>query len=304
MDSSISVQFMKTLLLAACLIGLGASFSPAAESLSQRYSPYGDLILTQMVTAPFPHPARAEGHRYQDKFFPAEKHYHDSSVALFVPKGFKAGEAIDVVVHFHGWNGRLENVLAHYKLVEQFVASGKNAILIIPQGPLEASDSFGGKLEDADGFKRFMAEAMGILKRRGLVTGDHVGSIILSGHSGGYHVMASILAQGGLTERVKEVYLFDALYGQTEKFTNWFKTTNGKLIDLYTANGGTKVETEKLVSDLKRNQVKLWSGEESEGTDLSKSRLIFIYTSLEHDDVVEKHQHFREFLKASCLGER
>jgi len=40
-----------------------------------------------------------------------------------------------------------------------------------------------------------------------------VGSIILSGNSGAYHAISFILMWGGMTASVREVYLFDALYG-------------------------------------------------------------------------------------------
>src|SRR5438105_3229266 len=56
------------------LIG-GASLANCAESvhgdnLQPLYAEQGELILTQMVSAPFPHPKRAEGHKYKDQFFP------------------------------------------------------------------------------------------------------------------------------------------------------------------------------------------------------------------------------------------
>jgi hypothetical protein len=38
--------------------------------------------------------------------------------------------------------------------------------------------------------------------------------------------------------------------------------------------------------------------------DLQKHRLIFLYTDLEHNDVVNAHKNFREYLKASGLPER
>ena len=48
---------------------------------------------------------------------------------MFIPKNFRAADKIDFVVHFHGWNHTVAGTLPEYKLIEQFVASGKNAIL-------------------------------------------------------------------------------------------------------------------------------------------------------------------------------
>ena len=138
---------------------LSAAQLPGAD-LAEQYAPLGQLIITNLASAPFPHPLRAQGHQYKDKFFSAAGHYEDSHVALFVPKDFRAGGAVDLVVHFHGWGNNLTNALGKYQLISQFAASRRNAILIVPQGPLDASDSFGGKLEDAGGFKRFITEAL------------------------------------------------------------------------------------------------------------------------------------------------
>src|ERR1700761_4727904 len=159
-----------------------------------------ELILTNFASASFPHPLRAEGHKHNDDFFSAAEHYQDSTVALFVPSGFQPSSKIDFVVHFHGWNNNVTNVLQKYALLDQFTASGRNAILIVPQGPRNADDSFGGKLEDAGGFARFMNEAMQTLRNRGVVTDSEIGEIVLSGHSGGYQVISSIIACGGMTD--------------------------------------------------------------------------------------------------------
>src|SRR4051794_39964716 len=135
-----------------------------AQELAQRYASDGELLISPFVSAPFPHPKRADGHKYKDQFLSAKEHYSDSTVAIFIPKAFRETGQVDFVVHFHGWKNNVAGVLSRYKLVEQLVESRRNAVLIIPQGPLNASDSFDGKLEDPDGFKRFMAEVMETLR--------------------------------------------------------------------------------------------------------------------------------------------
>jgi len=290
-----SLLLFLTVILAPCL---------QAQNLSADYRPYGQLIITQLVSAPFPHPARAKGHTHNQEFFPADKHYQDNSVAIFIPKNFRNTSAIDLVVHFHGWRHHLGNVLPEYQLIEQFVASGRNAILIVPQGPYDAPDSFGGKLEDADGFKRFIEEVLNHLPKEKFSKPPPLGRIILSGHSGGYQVIASILARGGLTEHVREVWLFDALYSQTDKFAAWFQNRERRFIDIYTENGGTKSETEKLMAKLKANGTPFFSALEAKVTDpdLSSNRLLFIFSALPHDEVMQKHKTFAQLLKTSCLA--
>jgi len=316
---------MKKFLLLLFLCASGSSF---AESLVEHYSSSGQLIITQFVSAPFPHPKRAEGHTYHGEMFSAKDHYSDSSVAIFIPKGLRETGKLDFVVHFHGWRHHIGNVLPHYQPIEQLLESKRNAVLIIPQGPYDAPDSFGGKLEDAGGFERFMAEAVATLRQSSALqnTNFAVGNIILSGHSGGYQAISSILDRGGLTDHVAEVWLFDALYAQTDKFQAWFDKAHGRFIDLYTEHGGTKEETEKLMASLKQRGTSILEGKEGravaaalpqlqsgttifegkegqvKAADLQSNRLIFLFSELPHDDVVDKHRTFREFLETSCLG--
>ncbi len=294
---------MKGLLL---LLLVTATTARAADSLEQTYARYGQLTLTQFVTAPYPHPSRAEGHKYKDKFFPADAHYQDSTVAIFIPKGFRVTPRVDVVVHFHGWGNSVEGTLRQFKLIEQFVESGRNAVLVVPEGPKNASDSAGGKLEDPDGFKRFADELTVALRQQaGFARKDlTLGRIILSGHSGGYKVISSILDRGGLPDKVSEVWLFDALYAETEKYLAWWDQQHGRLLNIYTENGGTKDDTEAMMALLMQRGTPFLAKKDTEVTsaELKSGKLVFLYTDLGHNDVLEKRKTFCQFLKTSGLG--
>jgi hypothetical protein len=296
-------EFMKTLLL--LLIGC-AAFPARGENLPQRYADYGELIVTQLASAPFPHPKRTEGHTYQGQLYAAKEHYSDSTVAIFIPKGFRETGQVDFVVHFHGWKNNVEGVLRQYRLIEQLNASGRNAVLVVPQGPLNTPDSFGGKLEDTGGFKRFMADVVETLRQKSALKKRDfgVGQIVLAGHSGGYEVISAILDCGGLTQHAREVWLFDALYAQTDKFLAWINRRQGRFLDIYTAHGGTKTDTEQLMATLKQHGTPFFAGKEGEATpaDLQSNKLVFLYTDLPHNDVVSKRQEFCEYLRTSCLG--
>jgi hypothetical protein len=298
------LAFMKATLAALLLATAGAG---ATETLEQTYAAYGQLFVQPFASAPFPHPQRAEGHRYRDGFFSASEHYSDSTVALFIPKGFRETAMLDFVVHFHGWNNSVAGTLRTFKLIEQFVAGGKSAILIVPEGPRHAPDSFGGKLEDPDGFKRFMAEAMTTLRERAGFKHKEVGvgNIVLSGHSGGYRVIAAILDRGGLPSNLKEVWLFDALYAETDKFLTWWERGNGRFVILYTDGGGTKKLTETMMASLKQRELPFWQGRDSSITDeeLRTSRLIFLHTDLGHNEVLERRKTFGRLLSTSGLTE-
>jgi len=295
---------MKRLCLPFLLAALAAR---AADSLEQNYAPYGQLISTQFVTAPFPHPARAEGHTYKEKLYPAKAHYSDSTVAIFIPKGFRETGQIDFVVHFHGWNNTVAGTLRTYKLIEQLIESGKNVVLVVPEGPHNAPDSFGGKLEDPDGFKRFMEEVIATLRQKAVLKkkDSAIGGIVLSGHSGGYRVMAAILERGGLSASVKEVWLFDALYAEADKFLAWWDKERGRLINIYTDNGGTKDDSEAMMELLKKRGTIFLAVEETKvtGEELKTHKLVFLHTDLAHNDVVEKRKEFQLFLKTSSLAD-
>jgi hypothetical protein len=294
---------MKTPLL--LLIGC-AALPARGENLPQRYADFGELIVTHLASAPFPHPKRAEGHTYQGQLYAAKEHYGDNTVAIFIPKGFRETGQVDFVVHFHGWKNNVEGVLRQYRLIEQLNESGRNAVLVVPQGPLNAPDSFGGKLEDAGGFQRFMTDVVETLRQQsGLKKKDFaLGQIVLTGHSGGYEVISAIVDCGGLTERVREVWLFDALYAQADKFLAWIDRHQGRFLDIYTEHGGTKAETEQLMAKLKQRGTPCFAGREGEAkpADLQSNKLVFLYTDLPHDDVVSKRQEFCEYLKTSCLS--
>jgi hypothetical protein len=277
-----------------------------AQEPAQPFSEYGELLKTQLSSAPFPHPLRDSGHTYRNQFYSTEKHYHDSSVALFIPKGFRTTDAVDFVVHMHGWWNNIDTALKSYLLPEQLAESGKNAVLVVPEGPRNAPDSFGGKLEDPGGFKKFIEDAADYLFRAGKTTTRKVGNVILSGHSGGYHPISYALMQGGVPDKIREVYLFDALYGQTEEFAHWIDHSHGKMVVIYTDSGGTKDETERLMGDLRAWKIPFFAGDERSvsARDLSKHRLVFLHTDLGHDKVVYYRMELRDYLRASCLSNR
>ncbi len=291
------MRWLLALLLSFPLLASG-------DELAERYNSLGEFILLQVPSAPFPHPLRADGHKYRDQHFAAADHYSDDTVAVFLPKGMPRDGAIDCIVHFHGWHNNVTNVLSRYELIEQLGESGRGAMLIIPQGPRNAPDSFGGKLEDPGGFAKFLDEVVVALRKTNRLGSNQLGKIILSGHSGGYQVISSILAQE--SERIREVWLFDGLYARSEKFSGWFQSRPDiRFVNIYTANGGTKAMTESLLKTLQETKTPLHTTNElSVGYDeLRTNRLLFLFTDLPHDDVVEKRRTFRLLAQSSSLRE-
>lgn len=275
-----------------------------SQPITERYKHLGQIFLPQFSSAPFPHSKRREGHTYKNQAFSYEEHYTDSSVLIFVPKGFRPTQCTNIVVYFHGWYNNIDSACVQFKLIEQFSESNKNAIFVFPEGPKNSPDSFGGKMEDKDGLKKLLDDVVKYLKKNRVVKTTKIGNIILAGHSGAYRAIAYSVDQGGLTKNISDVILFDALYAGTEKFLNWIQNFNGKFINIYTDQGGTKDECGNLMKELDSLGFSYLKKEENEleVNDLVNSRLIFIHTDLSHNEVITVRKQFRDYLKTSKIS--
>lgn len=200
-------------MLAALLLCVVAFAFPAGE---------WRVAVIQLPSAPYPHESRRAGYTSSDKtFFPADKHYNDSSIGIVLPDNFEPGETTNFIVHFHGHRNNVANVLKQFALQEQLNRSGVNAVLVIPQGPLDVPDSGFGKLEDAGGLENLLRDVATSLKDAGKIKTDKIGSVILTAHSGGYKATAACVKHGGLADQITDVLLFDATYGGLEQFANF-----------------------------------------------------------------------------------
>ena len=168
------------------------ALSPAplvAQPLAERYAALGTTIVTTSDHTMFPHPKRANGYVYEGTTYPAEPHYSDRTVVIFVPKGFRPGETTDLVFYFHGWKNDVDRTLATFRIAGQVAASGVNAVLVLAEGPKDAPDSFGGKLEEAGVFSGLVGDVLATLKERGVIEKPRPGAIVLAGHSGAFRVI-------------------------------------------------------------------------------------------------------------------
>ena len=148
---------LSRILIATGLIAVVEAAGPSTKPSSKpawQHTANGDLILRPFEHAPYPHKSRENGFTYDSKKFPRDPNYVDSTVGIVIPPGYKPGDTVDYVVHFHGWGNHVSKVISQYKLMPQLVAADLNAILIVPQGPKDASDSGGGKLELDEGASR------------------------------------------------------------------------------------------------------------------------------------------------------
>jgi len=248
----------------------------------------------------FPDTGRAKGHTYDHVLYTAAEHYNDSTVLIIAPKSLDAKKKVDLVFWFHGWRNNVDNAAVHYELSKQFLASHRNAVLILAETARDAPDSYGGKLENIGVFKGLVADVLNGLKAKAIIKpGCRVGNVLLAGHSGAYRVIARIIKNGG--EPVDEIMLFDALYAETDIFTAWTKADPGhRFINLYTDHGGTLDETHAMTKLLDDADVSYMQLEEKDivPAQYRSQRVLFIHSLKQHDDIVNP-DNFRLMLENS-----
>lgn len=271
----------------------GPTTSPSTTPANDRGTAWHDFaggrrVLRAFEAAPYPHASRAKGFSSRNGTFAFEGHYDDSTVGVFVPPGFRPGPVTDVIVHFHGWGNHVEKVFAGHRLAEQLVASGRNAVLVVPQGPKDAKDSGCGKLElDDGGLRRLVDEVLEHLKAEGIVPSAGVGRVTLTAHSGGYKVTAAVLRRGGMGEHVTDVVLLDASYGDLDTFVAWAGAApeQRRLVSFFTEH--LKDENDLLKAAFDKAGIR-WRQVAEDGFAADTGRgVVFVPTTRPHDAVPE-----------------
>ncbi len=264
----------------------------------------GRTFLQTFASAPYPHASRKNGHLYQSKLYDAATHYGDSTVGIYVPPGYRDRGAMDFIVHFHGWNNNVQHVLERYRLREQLDASGRNAILIVPQGPKDAPDSGEGKLElDAGGFARFMHDVASWLRANGTTSSDRIGRIVLTAHSGGYGGAGGVLTRGGMNDAITDVVLFDSAYGYYDAFANWVNAASSHhLLSVFTDDTSTGNTALMGMVQSSTPNIYVRLGDTLTEQQLATRAPTFILTtSIAHDDLLTARNWYALFLRSTAL---
>jgi hypothetical protein len=181
------------------------------------------------------------GHRsYGGRVYWQDTTYNDNRVLMHVPENFDIRKPGVIVVFFHGNGATLERDVRDRQLVpQQITDSGANAVLLAPQLAVDAADSSAGKFWQPGGLKRFIDESASHLAS---LYGDPRTAkdfanmpVILIGYSGGFMPTAYSLEVGGLGNRIRGVFLLDAVYGELDKFASWIEhNRTGFFVSAYT----------------------------------------------------------------------
>ena len=298
-----------THLAAIGLLSLTGAAEPTTTTAMQptnlwKPNDLGKLMLRPFATAPYPHASRAAGWKNSAGTVFAPDHYTDSTVGIFVPNGFKPGGGVNLIVYFHGHRNHVSQVIDTFKLEEQIAKSGVNAILVVPQGPLDVPDSGGGKLEhDDDAFERFVVDVSTYLEAEGITPDNRIGNIALVAHSGGYNVTAAILHRGGLSELIHDVILLDATYGGLQWFADFAAAhPTDRIVSFHTKHlDDENIELAKLLDTAGVAHCEVAEADLSAKT-LFGAGAIFISTTLAHNDVPSGKDYLALCLKTSRLA--
>ncbi|MDB5211325.1 MAG: hypothetical protein JWQ30_2152 [Sediminibacterium sp.] len=262
----------------------------------------GKIIRFASANAMFPDTARAKGHDYNGKHYDAATNYSDSSVLIYVPKNFIVTNRINLVFWFHGWGNSIDSAVKQYQLLEQFDASARNAVFVFPEGPKNAPDSYGGKLEQPFVFQQLVREVGQKLYENRVIRAKRNYNqldqydITLAGHSGAYRVISRIVNK----TPVNEVILFDAMYGGNDAYLEWLSVPEHRFINIYTKDGGTFDNSHLIMKQLTDSlHVPMVSVNEEEiNQDLLRSNnKVFMYSSKAHNEVITNNRNWERFLR-------
>ncbi|MBV9272190.1 MAG: hypothetical protein JO165_13935 [Candidatus Eremiobacteraeota bacterium] len=289
------------------MLSTGATLVAAATPLPSNIVEVagGRTFVAPFASAPYPHASRAQGHTYQKQLFDAAQHYSNSDVAIFVPDGWHdTNGAVDLIVHFYGWRHDIAATLKTYRLREQLVASKRNAILIVPEGPTNAPDSGFGKLElDDGGFQRFIGDVLAWLNRSGITQANRAGRIVLSAHSGGYGGAGGVLTRGGMNSAISDVILFDSAYGYYDAFANWAREPGHHILSIFTDDTSTGNTVLMGMLQTASPNLFVWLADNMTLDRLATRAPTFILTTtVAHDDLLQKFSWYALFLQTTALG--
>jgi beta-lactamase class A len=222
--------------------------------------PDGRWGIYRSAAAPFPHRQRRRGFKASDgTLYPYHPHYDDNSIVVVLPSTFQeTAGGTNVIVHFHGEMGDNMAALEADQMPQALADQKINAILILPQGPYRARDSFGGKMTDEGGLKRLMEDLLATMKREKIIKTDRLNRLILSAQGFGYQAAASAVKRGGEESHITDLFLWDALNGSPEAFRTWLVRGDGVLHAAYTSDAGKEhVRFEQTVKGDAKKRLRL-----------------------------------------------
>ncbi|MGA2262194.1 MAG: hypothetical protein ABSH28_12240 [Acidobacteriota bacterium] len=128
------------------------------------------------------------------------------AVHVWMPARYDVRKA-GIVVYVHGFFTSADEAWEEHRLAEQFAASGRNALFIVPEAP--------GSLQDPIAWPSLAA----LLRTVREATGNTLpaGPVVVTGHSGAFHTIVPWLGNTS----IRSLLLIDALYRYENEFARW-----------------------------------------------------------------------------------
>ncbi len=135
-------------------------------------------------------------------------------VHVFRPQGYDS-RAAGTLVYVHGYYADVDAAWRDHRLAEQFAASNKQALFIVPEAPTGGGDDV--RWTSLDELLATVHERTGLARPPG--------PVVVVGHSAAYRTIVTWLD----SDRLKHVILVDALYGNEEDFLRWLDDADHRL---------------------------------------------------------------------------
>ncbi len=121
----------------------------------------------------------------------------------------------EVIVYVHGYWENVDQIWRNHHLAEQFRQSGRQALFVLPEAPLENADNVHWPN---------LRELLQAIRNTGIRVPQ--GPVTAIGHSGAYRTLVSWLGESIL----RQVILIDGLYANEDAFANYVQQKRGQLI--------------------------------------------------------------------------
>lgn len=134
------------------------------------------------------------------------------AIHVWRPQKFRPRSA-GTVIYLHGYWNDTDSAWSDHRLVDQFAASRRNALFIVPESPFDDSEGV------------FWTSLDHLLKRvtHAVKVPLPDGPVVVVGHSGAFRTIVPWLS----FKRLDEVILLDGFYNQQEQFLSWLTQVPG-----------------------------------------------------------------------------
>jgi hypothetical protein len=219
---------------------------------------------------------------------------YPNEVAVIVPPSYQATQQVDLVLHLHGHNlsnDPLSVMLAKYRPEALFAQTGRNSILVVP-GSRGKCLEFQQFLADGPHFQNFIDQLAVLIQGASLSKTAEVHSIALSGHSGAYRSLATIISNGVYADQIQELYLLDSAYGKPLELARFALTPGHRFWSAYHPDDPDQYKTHRAIR-------KAWDaagveyGEFESGTvterDLRRYQVGIVVSDVDHDKTMTQY---------------